>query len=157
MRKQTIDSGSETVSRLTDAWLDLERLTKVEITSESTDHPIESALIPGGGPGWRAAQPGKQTIRLMFDHPVSLARILLQFDEEQQGRTQEFVLRWLPQGQQSSREIVRQQYTFSPPGTNQEIEDYAVELNGVTALELEIVPDISGGGAYATLAQMRLA
>jgi hypothetical protein len=157
MRKQTIGSGSETVSRLADAWLDLERLTKVEITSESADHPIESALIPGRGPGWRAAQPGKQTIRLIFDHPVSLARILLQFDEEQQGRTQEFVLRWLPQGQQSSREIVRQQYTFSPPGTNQEIEDYAVELNGVTALELEIVPDISGGGAYATLAQMRLA
>jgi hypothetical protein len=157
MRKQTISSGSESVSRLDDAWLDLERLAKIEITSESAEHPIESALIPDRGPGWRAAQPGKQTIRLIFDHPVSLGRILLRFDEEQQGRTQEFVLRWLPQGQQSSREIVRQQYTFSPPGTNQEIEDYTVELNGVTGLELEIVPDISGGGAYATLAQMRLA
>jgi hypothetical protein len=157
MRKQTISSGSKTVSRLDDAWLDLERLAKVEITSESANHPIESALIPDRGLGWRAAQPGKQTIRLIFDHPVSLGRILLRFDEEQQGRTQEFVLRWLPEGQQSSREIVRQQYTFSPPGTNQEIEDYTVELNRVTGLELEIVPDISGGGAYATLAQMRLA
>jgi hypothetical protein len=157
MRKLTISSGSETVSRLGDAWLDLEQLAKVEITSESADHPIESALIPDRGRGWRAAQPGKQTIRLIFDHPVSLGRILLRFDEERQGRTQEFVLRWLPEGQQSSREIVRQQYTFSPPGTNQEIEDYTVELNRVTSLELEIVPDISGGGAYATLAQMRLA
>jgi hypothetical protein len=157
MRKQTISSGSETVSRLGDAWLDLERLAKVEITSESADHPIESALIPDRGPGWRAAQPGKQTIRLIFDHPVSLARILLRFDEEEQGRTQEFVLRWLPEGQKSPREIVRQQFTFSPPATNQEIEDYSIKLNGVTAVELEIVPDISGGGAYATLAQMRLA
>jgi hypothetical protein len=157
MRKLTISSGSETVSRLGDAWLDLEQLAKVEITSESADHPIESALIPDRGRGWRAAQPGKQTIRLIFDQPVSLGRILLRFDEERQGRTQEFVLRWLPEGQQSSREIVRQQYTFSPPGTNQEIEDYTVELNRVTSLELEIVPDISGGGAYATLAQMRLA
>jgi hypothetical protein len=157
MRKQTINSGSETVSPLGDAWLDLERLAKVEITSESAEHPIESALIPDRGLGWRAAQPGKQTIRLIFDHPVSLGRIFLRFDEEQQDRTQEFVLRWLPEGQQSSREIVRQQYTFSPPGTNQEIEDYTVELNRVTGLELEIVPDISGGGAYATLAQMRLA
>jgi hypothetical protein len=157
MRKQTISSGSETVSRLGDAWLDLEPLAKVEITSESADHPIESALIPDRGPGWRATQPGKQTIRLIFDHPVSLGRILLRFDEMERGRTQEFVLRWLPEGQQSSREIVRQQYKFSPPGTNQEIEDYTVKLNGVTALELEIVPDISGGGAYATLAQMRLA
>jgi hypothetical protein len=157
MRKQTISSGSETVSRLGDAWLDLERLAEVEITSESAEHPIESALIPDRGRGWRAAQPGKQTIRLIFDHPVSLGRIFLRFDEEQQGRTQEFALRWLPEGQQSSHEIVRQQYTFSPPGTNQEIEDYTVELNRVSGLELEIVPDISGGGAYATLAQMRLA
>jgi hypothetical protein len=52
---------------------------------------------------------------------------------------------------------VRQQYTFSPPATNQEIEDYSVKLDGVIALELEIVPEISGGGAYASLAEMRLA
>ena len=67
------------------------------------------------------------------------------------------MLRWLPESQQSRREIVRQQYTFSPPATNQEIEDYSVKLDGVIALELEIVPDISGGGAYASLAQMRVA
>ena len=157
MRKQTISSDSESVSRLDDAWLDLERLAKVEITSESAEHPIESALIPDSGLGWRAAQPGKQTIRLIFDHPLSLRRILLRFDEMERARTQEFVLRWLPEGHLSSREIVRQQYTFSPPATNQESEDYRVNLNGVTALELEIVPDISGGDASASLAQMRLA
>ena len=157
MRKQPINSGSESVSRSVDEWLDLERLAQVEITSESAEHPIESALIPDRGPGWRAAQPGKQTIRLIFDQPVNLGRILLRFDEKEQARTHEFVLRWLPEGQQSRQEIVRQQYTFSPPATNQEIEDYSVKLNGVTALELEIVPDISGGGAYASLAEMRLA
>ena len=157
MRKQMISSGSEFAPRLDDAWLDLERLAKVEVTSESAEHPIESALIPGAGLGWRAAQPGKQTIRLIFDHPLSLGRILLRFDEMERGRTQEFVLRWLPEGDQSPREIVRQQYTFSPPTTNQESEDYRVNLNGVTALELEIVPDISGGDASASLAQMRLA
>jgi hypothetical protein len=157
MRKQTINSGSEAVSRSDDAWLDLERLAQVEITSESAEHPIESALIPNRGPGWRAAQPGKQTIRLIFDQPRGLERILLRFDEENQNRTQEFVLHWLPEGRQSPREIVRQQYTFSPPATRQEIEDYHVKLDGVIALELEIVPDISGGGAYASLAEMRLA
>ena len=157
MRKQTINSGSEAVSPSGDGWLDLERLAQVEITSESAEHPIESALIADRGPGWRAAQPGKQTIRLIFDQPLALGHILLRFDEKEQGRTQEFVLRWLPEGQQSPREIVRQQYTFSPPATNQELEDYRVKLNGVTAVELEIVPDISGGGAYASLAEMRLA
>ena len=157
MRKQTINLGSEAVSPSGAVWLDLERLAQVEITSESAEHPIESALIPDRGSGWRAAQPGKQTIRLIFDQPLALGHILLRFDEKEQGRTQEFVLRWLPEGQQSPREIVRQQYTFSPPATNQELEDYRVKLNGVTAVELEIVPDISGGGAYASLAEMRLA
>jgi hypothetical protein len=154
MRKQTISSGSESVD---DAWLDLERLAKVEITSESAEHPIESALIPNRGPGWRAAQPGKQTIRLIFDHPLNLGRILLRFEENKASRTQEFVLRWLPEGHQSPREIMRQQYTFSPPATRQESEDYRVNLNRVAALELEIVPDISGGDAIASLAQMHLA
>jgi hypothetical protein len=157
MRKRTINSGSEAVSHAGDEWLDLERLAQVEITSESAEQPIESALIPDREPGWRAAQPGKQAIRVIFDQPVSIRRILLRFDEEKQERTQEFVLRWLPESQQSPREIVRQQYTFSPPATDQEIEDYRVKLNGVTTIELEIVPDISGGGAYASLAQMRLA
>ena len=157
MRKQTINSGSEGVSPSAEVWLDIERLVKVDITSESAEHPIESALIPDRGPGWRAAQPGKQKIRLIFDQPASIVRILLRFEEKEQGRTQEFGLFWLSEGQQSRREIVRQQYTFSPPATNQEIEDYSVKLNGVVALELEIVPDISGGGAYASLAQMRIA
>ena len=157
MRKQTITSAAQAISPSDDSWFNLERLVQVEITSESAEHPIESALIPGHGPGWRAAQSGKQTIRVVFDQPVGLRRIFLRFDEKEQGRTQEFVLCWLPEGRQSRQEIVRQQYTFSPPATNQEIEDYSVELDGVTALELEIVPDIGGGSACASLAQMRIA
>jgi hypothetical protein len=156
MRKKTIDPISAKTSPL-GTWLDLQRLAQVEITSESAAHPIESALIPGSGPGWRAAEPGEQMIRLVFDQPLRLRRILLTFDEEEQTRTQEFVLRWLPEGQESSRDIVRQQYTFSPPGTIQEIEDYHIDLTGVSALELKIIPDISGGGARASLAQMSLA
>jgi hypothetical protein len=55
------------------------------------------------------------------------------------------------------REILRQQYHFSPPGTTHELEDYSVELDDVLALELAIDPEISGGGACATLAEFRLA
>ena len=157
MRKQMIGSASESVSRSGDAWLDLERLAKVEVTSESAEHPIESALIPDPGLGWRAAQPGKQTIRLIFDYPLSLGRILLRFEENKAKRTQEFVLRWLPEG---TNRFVRSYVSSIPsvrPPLTKESEDYRVNLNGVTALELEIVPDISGGDASASLAQMRLA
>ncbi|HEY2986693.1 MAG TPA: hypothetical protein VGL11_03140 [Candidatus Binatia bacterium] len=132
-------------------------MTHVEITSENSAHPVESALVPGEGPGWRAGQPGEQTIRVIFDHPLSLRRIFLRFDEKEQARTQQFELSWLPEGQEHSREIVRQQYTFSPPATIEEVEDYRVDLNGVTTLEVKIIPDISRGGAYASLTQMRLA
>jgi len=52
---------------------------------------------------------------------------------------------------------VRQQYNFSPPATTSECEDYPVDLDGVTTIELSIVPDISGGPARASLAQLRLA
>jgi len=67
------------------------------------------------------------------------------------------VLRWSPDGGESCREIVRQQYNFSPPDMSRELEDYIVDLDGLTMLELSIIPDISGGGARASLAQLRLA
>lgn len=157
MRKRIIGHGPGEGAAAEPGWMDLERLAQVEITSEDVDHPIESALIPGTGSGWRAAQPGEQTIRLRFDEPLRLKRIHLVFQEDEQVRTQEFVLRWSPDGGQSYREIVRQQYNFSPPDAALEVEDYDVDLDGVTGLELRIVPDISGGTARASLAQLRLA
>jgi hypothetical protein len=37
---------------------------------------------------------------------------------------------------------VRQQWNFGPPNSVREVEEYRVELSGVTVLELVIVPDI---------------
>ncbi|MFZ0050949.1 MAG: hypothetical protein WAK96_04185 [Desulfobaccales bacterium] len=157
MRKRIIGHGPRDVAAAEPGWLDLERLAQVEITSEDAAYPIESALILGTGSGWRAAQPGEQTIRLLFDEPLRLKRIHLVFSEGELERTQEFALRWSPDGGQSYREILRQQYNFSPPDAAREVEDYDLDLDGVTALELKIVPDISGGGSRASLAQLRVA
>ncbi len=157
MRKRIISQGTEGVSTADKNWLDLEGLAQAEISSEDAAHPIESALIPNTGSGWRAAQPGKQTVRLLFDKPQKIRSIRLVFQENEQERTHEFVLRWSPDSGQSYREIARQQYNFSPPGTTRELEDYTVELDGLTTLELIIVPDIRGGSAYASVAQLRLA
>jgi hypothetical protein len=137
-------------------WLDLERLVQVEFTSEDAAHPVEAALLTSGGPGWRAAEPGEQTIRLLFHDPQRLRRIWLRFVEASAERTQEFVLRWSPDGR-SFRDVVRQQYTFSPAGATSEVEDLAVELAPVTALELTIVPDQGRGRAYASLAEWHIA
>ena len=157
MRKRIINRDPQNVVPVDQKWLDLQSLAQVELTSEDAANPIEAALVPGAGLGWRAAQAGEQTIRLLFDELQRVRRIQLLFQEDQQARTQEFVLRWSPDGGQSYREIVRQQYNFSPPGVTREFEDYAVDLAGATALELRIVPDTSGGNARASVAQLRIA
>lgn len=157
MRKRITDNSAQEVTSPDQRWLDLDRLAQVEITSEDPSHPFESALLSDAGPGWCAAGPGEQTIRLLFDAPTRLNRIRLVFDEQQHARTQEFALRWLPERGQSYQQLLRQQYNFSPPGTTREVEDCRVNLDGVVALELIIVPDVSGGEARASLARLQLA
>jgi len=158
MRKRHISRASGDGPQIVDSGvLDLANAVTVEITSEDETHPIECALEVRGARGWRAAEPGPQIIRLLFDEPQHLKRIWLVFEETEFQRTQEFTLRWSPDHGQSFREIVRQQWNFSPPGTIRETEDYSVELSNVTIMELRIVPDQSGGDARASLASLRLA
>ncbi len=157
MRKRIINPMPQDISLANQQWLNLEALADVEVTSEDAAHPIESALITQAGSGWRAEQPGPQTVRLLFHEPQRVERMHLVFEENERERTQQFVLRWSADAGRSYSEIVRQQFNFSPPDTTSEREDYTVELAGLTALELSIVPDISGGTARASLAQLRLA
>jgi hypothetical protein len=100
----------------------------------------------------RAAKP----FGLVFDQSQRLRRISLVFEERETARTQEFVLRWSPDGGALFLEIVRQQWNFSPPETVREDEEYQVELSNVTVLELIIVPNMSGGAARASLKNLRL-
>lgn len=157
MLKRIISKSSHGSLPTDRRWLNIEHLASVEITSEEAEYPIESALILAETPGWRAAEAGAQTIRLLFNQPVVLRRIYLVFQEDKRERTQEFVLGWSKSDAEPCKEIVRQQYTFAPPGTTQEIEDYAVNLNGVQVLELTIMADIGGRDARASLQAMRLA
>jgi hypothetical protein len=138
-------------------WLNLETLADVEITSESSEHPIEGALLSGTGRGWRAAKPGMQTIRLLFKKPQDINRVHLIFLESAIKRTQEYVLRGSRDEGQTWNEIVRQQWNFSPDGSTRETEDHILALPGVTALELIITPDISGQRAFASLEKLRIA
>ncbi|MGC2109230.1 MAG: hypothetical protein WA655_06905 [Candidatus Korobacteraceae bacterium] len=137
-------------------WLDLEQAALVEVSSEAEGYPIEGALLNGGLRGWRASAPGMQTIRVLFDHPQTIRVIRLVFKEEESARTQEFVLRWLSDGSRSWKDIVRQQWNFSPPNTVDECEEYSFELPSAAALELSINPDISRGGTRASLERLQV-
>lgn len=156
MRKRLFTPTPQGIRPHDEGWLNLDRASVVEVTSEEKEYPVEAALVSGEMRGWRAADSGTQTIRLIFDKPQRLTRIALVFEESETERTQEFVLRWSPDGGRSFREIVRQQWNFSSPNTIREIEQYRVELSDVTVLELVIVPDISRGAARASLKSLRL-
>ena len=157
MRKRLISPTRETDTSTEPGWLELERATLVEVTSEADGYPIEGALLNYERQGWRAGVPGIQTIRLLFDAPQTIQTIRVVFKEEEIVRTQEFVSRWLPYGAGSWKDIVRQQWNFSPSNTVDEYEEYTVELSSATALELTINPDIDRGEARASLERLQVA
>ncbi len=157
MRKKIVPAEQAPGSPPEGDWLDLGAIAEVEITSENPEHPIESALIPGQASGWRAGAPGKQKIRLLFAPAHKITRIQLHFKESSVERTQQYVLQWSPQPDQASREIVRQQWNFSPNGTTVEIEDHQVDLPPIAVLELIIDPDLGDATVYASLESMRIA
>jgi hypothetical protein len=52
--------------------------------------------------------------------------------------------------------VIRQQWNFSPAGSKCELEDYALNCEGTTVVELEIVPDVMSRSAVATMQEFRL-
>ena len=157
MRKKII-SGShqrqETV--IDDNWLNIESIAEVEISSENELYPIESALILDSTSGWVAGDEGVQTIRIVFNEPQKIKRVMLKFFEPSIERTQEYVLNWYTENGELY-EIVRQQWNFSPNGSTIEVDNYHVDLDNVSVLELCINPHISSNKSVASLEQLRIA
>jgi hypothetical protein len=157
MRKRIINHDAQRSAPGDEGWLDLEKLAQVEVSSVEAQRSIEAALLPGGTTGWRAAKPGQQLVRLMFDKPQNLRQIHLVFVERDQERLQEYTLRWSSGVGGPYRESVRQQYNFSPPTTTTEVEDHTVNLDSCAELELSIVPDLRGSAAHAAIVEFRVA
>src|SRR5262245_46696984 len=156
MRKRIVREGRATSGNSEKEWRELQEIATVEVTSADPRFPIESAFI-SGGPGWRAGEPGEQRIRLIFDQPTSIRRVQIHFAEADIERTQEFTLAWSSVKGGVTKEIVRQQWNFSPTGSIREVEDYHVTLESVSLLELAIKPDLSNEKALAGLALLRVA
>ena len=159
MRKSIVSPSAVAAPPISEVWRDLERIARVEISSEDEQFPIENALGKKETTGWRAAGTGPQLIRLHFDEPQNIKRLRLRFVEREAERSQEFAV-FAGTGPEL-KEVVRQQWTFSPYGSTEEIEDYTVNLSGITTLELRIDPDQShdpkSSREHASLQSLRLA
>jgi hypothetical protein len=155
-RQPSTSSGMSSSTSLPEPpWLSTAEVESVEVTSEDRCFPFEQALTGTTG-GWRAAEPGQQVVRVRFRAPRRLRRVVLEFRTSGDERTQEYVLRCSHDGGTSARDLVRQQWNFSRTAPC-ETEDHRIDVDGVTMVEVEITPDVGDGGAYASLARLRLA
>ena len=158
MRKHILESDPAPSS----PWpgeLNVAALAAVAVTSEAADHPVENAFDDRRGPGgsrWLAETPGAQTILLAFDAPQDLRQVSLEVEEARDSRTQELELAVSHDGGNTYRELVRQEFNFSPAGTTFEREAWTVAADGVTHLRLRIKPDKAGGPCRASLTSLSL-
>jgi hypothetical protein len=125
MRKQIVQPTPITPSSSSSQELNVADLATVLVTSEASDFPVENAFDDQRGPGgsrWVAAEPGEQTLTVAFDAPQTLQRVTLEVEEREINRTQELQLSVSEDGGRTYREILRQEYTFSPSGATFERE-----------------------------------
>jgi len=158
MRKEILKT-KPTPSAPVPGALDLSSLATVQLTSERADHPIENAFDNRRGPGgsrWVAETPGEQTLILAFDQPQTIRQVVLEVEETQTERTQELQLAVSLDGGQTYREVLRQEYNFSPPTTAFEREEWTLSTQGVTHLRLCIKPDKGGRPCHASLTALVL-
>jgi hypothetical protein len=156
--RKSLISHSETNASLVPAgsWLDLDKIATAELSSEDPQHPFELALQASSIEGWRAASSRPQVIRLHFDAPQAIKRIHLVFTEEVKERSQEIAIFAMPKTG-SRRELVRQQWVFSPTGSRSEVEDFYFDLRDVVNLEIQIDPGRHDTQAFATLQTIQIA
>ena len=144
MRKQIVRSTLSAVSSPPPHGLNIADLATVFVTSEAPDFPVENAFDDQHGPGgsrWIAEEPGAQMLTVAFDAPQAIQRITLEVEEREVERTQEICVALSEDGGRTYRELLRQEYTFSPAGGTFEREEWTVSAQKVTHVQVRIKPD----------------
>src|ERR671923_1923570 len=112
---------------------DIAALATVGVTSEAAEYPIDNAFDSHRGPGgsrWVAGAPGPQRLLLTFDAPQTLRLLRLEVEERDVSRTQEIEVAISRDGGHTYQTLLRQEYTFSPPGTTFEREVWSIPVEG---------------------------
>lgn len=149
MRDDGADGGRR--DETTDAqWLDLDVVAEVAIVAGGR----RAARIPGF---WSADSPGEQMIEIRFHQRTPVRRLRVVSSAVKESRTQEMTIWVSMRGGERHREVLRQQFNFSPNGATEEVEEYALELEEVSRIQLRIVPSIDGRPAVARVNELRVA
>src|SRR6266404_3564998 len=139
--------------------IDIAGCAAIAYTSEDPAHPVEHMLDGCCGPGaprWMSARPDTtEHIVIEIDRPQTISGLVYEVEETTRERTQEVRVEASEDGGQSYRQILVQEYNFSPGGATYQREEQRFNLRQVTHLRLTIVPNKSGSGT-ATLTALRL-
>jgi hypothetical protein len=139
--------------------IDIAKHAMLGYSSEDPHHPLDH-LIDGrcgrGGTRWASARPNAtELIVLEFDRPQRISHLVYEVEECRQARTQEVRVEVSADGGRTYRQVLAQDYTFSPQGATFQHEDLRLDLAALTHLSLTIVPNKDGSG-IASLTSLRL-
>jgi hypothetical protein len=139
--------------------LDVKTGATVAYSSEHPAHPVDS-MFDGrdgrGGTFWASERTDTvETLLLEFDHPQRISRLIFEVEERAVERTQEVRIEVSSDGGASFRQLLVQEFVFSPRGATFQREDLRLSAAQVTHLRLTIVPHKNGSGR-ATITSLRL-
>jgi len=139
--------------------IDIARYAALAYSSEDPKHPLEHLIDRHFGQGatrWASAVPdATEYIALEFDHVQGISRLIYEVEERQEQRTQEVRIEVWSARDRSYRQVLVQDFNFSPQGATFEHEDVQLDLPAISHMRLTIVPNTRGSG-IATLTSLRL-
>lgn len=136
--------------------IDLARCSVLAYSSEDSKHPIENLIDGREDTFWASARPNTtERIVVEFDRPQSISCMIYDAQERSVERTQELRVETSSDGGNRYRQILVQEYTFSPSGATCQHEEHWLNLPPITHLRLTVVPDKRGAGV-ASLSSLRL-
>lgn len=157
IRKRLLDGARLLPAASTE--LDVTRGATVAYSSEQSAHPVDNIFDGRDGPGgtfWASSDENiSETILLEFDHPQSISRLIFEAEERRVERTQEVRLEISCDGGIGFRQLLVQEFVFSPGGATFQREDLRLSVDNITHLRLNIIPNKNGSGR-ATITSLRL-
>jgi hypothetical protein len=158
LRKRQLEVDGATRGRAADE-VDIVSCATIAYSSENPAHPVEHLVDGVSGPGatrWISARPDViEQIVVEFDQPQTISRLVYEVEEAVRERTQEVRVEVSQDGGRTYRQLLVQEYTFSPGGATYQREEQRLNLHQVSHLRLTIVPNKNGSGT-ATLTALRL-
>ncbi len=144
LRKQIVAPAAEPNPGIPADAIDIIDEAEVLASSEAERFPLDNIVDGSCGPGssqWVAGTTGPQTLVFKFDAPQHITGINYEIEENETVRTQEVLFEVSSDSGAHFREILRQEYNFSPDGSTFQREALTFDLPGTTQLRIVIKPD----------------